>query len=154
MSEPHALRESHMRAAIALAERAFAEGEVPVGAVVARGDAVLGSGYNRRECLRDPTAHAEILAIREAAVTLGSRRLSGCVLYVTLEPCPMCAGAIIAARLDAVWYGAADQDAGCCGSVYRITEDPAFSFFTPAFGGLLSAECEAPLSMFFKARRG
>ena len=143
-----------MREALALAAQALAEGEVPVGAVVARGTAILGRGRNRRETEKDPTAHAELLAIRQAARTLGGWRLTGCTLYVSLEPCPMCAGAIALARLDAMWYGAPDPRAGCCGSVYRITEDPAFSHTVPAFGGLLAEESAALLDAFFREKRG
>lgn len=153
MSAAHSLREACMGEALALAEQALAEGEVPVGAVVARGVAILGRGYNQRETDKDPTAHAELLAIRQAARALGGWRLTGCTLYVTLEPCPMCAGAIALARLDAVWYGAADPRAGCCGSVYRITEDPAFSHHVPAFGGLLAEESAALLEAFFVGKR-
>jgi len=154
VSTLHAEREACMREALALAAQALAEGEVPVGAVVARGASILGRGYNRREVNMDPTAHAELLAIRQAARALGGWRLSGCTLYATLEPCPMCAGAIALARLDAVWYGAADPRAGCCGSVYRITEDPAFSHTVPAFGGLLAGESGALLEAFFAQKRG
>jgi len=142
-----------MREALALAAQALAEGEAPVGAVVARGAAILGRGYNRRETEKDPTAHAELWAIRQAARSLGGWRLTGCTLYVSLEPCPMCAGAIVLARLDAVWYGAADPRAGCCGSVYRLTEDPAFAHTVPAFGGLLAKESAALLEAFFQKKR-
>jgi len=153
MSALHAQREACMREALHLAAQAFAEGEAPVGAVVARGSDILGRGRNQRENKNDPTAHAELLAIRQAAQALGGWRLTGCTLYVTLEPCPMCAGAIVLARLDAVWYGAADSRAGCCGSVYRITEDPAFTHTVPAFGGLLAAEGAALLQEFFRKKR-
>ena len=145
--------EAFMCLAIEEAEKAAALGEIPVGAVVARGGEVLSRAGNRREALNDPTAHAEMLAMRGAAQALGDWRLSGCTLYVTLEPCPMCAGAIALARLDAVWYGASDPRMGCCGSVYRLTEDPAFAGRTPASGGLLSAECAAILTRFFQNRR-
>lgn len=142
-----------MAAALSEARLAFSEGELPVGAVVARGGEIVACGRNRRERTGDPTAHAEIVAIREAAKALGGWRLSGCTLYVTLEPCAMCAGAIVAARLDRVVYGAPDPAAGCCGSVYRITEDPAFTHFARADGGMLEKECQALLSEFFTARR-
>ena len=151
-------RTACMRAALEEARRARDAGEVPVGAVVARiGESgaaeIIGRGRNRREAGNDPTAHAEVAAIREAARALGDWRLTGCTLFVTLEPCPMCAGAIVAARLDAVWYGAADPRAGCCGSLYRITEDPAFLYTVPAYGDLLAGECAALLKDFFAARR-
>ena len=142
-----------MAAAIDEARRALREGELPVGAVVARGGEILSLGRNRREESHDPTAHAEIEAIRGAADMLGGWRLTGCTLYVTLEPCAMCAGAIVAARLDRVIYGAADPSAGCCGSVYRITEDPAFTHYAKADGGLLADECQELLTQFFAARR-
>lgn len=142
-----------MREALAEARLALAAGEVPVGAVVARGGQILGRGHNLREAEQDPTAHAEVLAIRQAAQTLGAWRLTGCTLYVTLEPCPMCAGAITMARLDAVWYGAWDARAGCCGSLYRLTEDPAFLYPVPAYGGLLAWQCAALLQAFFDKKR-
>jgi tRNA(adenine34) deaminase len=142
-----------MAAALDEAWRALREGELPVGAVVARGGEILSRGRNRREESHDPTAHAELEAIRGAADALGGWRLTGCTLYVTLEPCAMCAGAIVASRLDRVVYGASDPAAGCCGSVYRITEDPAFTHFAKADGGLLADECQALLTQFFAARR-
>ncbi len=142
-----------MAAAIDEARRALREGELPVGAVVARGGEILSLGRNRREESHDPTAHAEIEAIRGAADMLGGWRLTGCTLYVTLEPCAMCAGAIVASRLDRVIYGASDPAAGCCGSVYRITEDPAFTHYAKADGGLLADECQELLTQFFAARR-
>jgi tRNA(adenine34) deaminase len=145
--------ETLMAAALTEARLAFSEGELPVGAVVARGGEIVARGRNRRERAGDPTAHAEIEAIRAAAQALGGWRLSGCTLYVTLEPCAMCAGAIVAARLERVVFGAADSTAGCCGSVYRITEDPAFTHFTQADGGVLEKECQALLTEFFTARR-
>ena len=112
-------------------------------------------GRNRRETEKDPTAHAEMEAIRAAARATGDWRLTGCELYVTLEPCPMCAGAIVQARLARVVYGAADPRQGCAGSVYRVTEDPAFTHFCPADGGVLEKECRAVLDEFFKnARQG
>ena len=142
-----------MEAALEEAKLALQAGELPVGAVVARDGEIIARGRNRREETHDPTAHAEIEAIRAAAAALGGWRLKGCALYVTLEPCAMCAGAIVAARLDKVVYGAADPAAGCCGSVYRVTEDPAFTHYAPAEGGLLADRCQALLTEFFEARR-
>ena len=142
-----------MEAALEEAKLALEAGELPVGAVVARGGEILARGRNRREETHDPTAHAEIEAIRAAAATLGGWRLTGCALYVTLEPCAMCAGAIVASRLEKVIYGAADPSAGCCGSVYRITEDPVFTHYAQADGGLLEDKCRALLTEFFEARR-
>ena len=142
-----------MRAALAEARAALEEGEFPVGAVVARGEEIIARAHNLRERLHDPTAHAEVLALRAAAAALGDWRLSGCRLYVTLEPCPMCAGAIAAARLDGVTFGAYDPGRGCCGSVYRLTEDPAFNAFVPATGGVLEEECTALINGFLKEHR-
>ena len=145
--------ETLMAAAIEEARRALAEGELPVGAVVARDGEIIARGCNRRENTGDPTAHAEIEAIRAAAAALGGWRLTGCTLYVTLEPCAMCAGAVVAARLSRVVYGASDPAAGCCGSVYRLTEDPAFGHFAPADGGTARDVCRALLEQFFAGRR-
>lgn len=147
--------ERWMRAALEQAEAARRAGEVPVGAVVVLGGGIIAAAGNRREADGDPTAHAEVLAIRAAARACGQRRLHGCTLYVTLEPCPMCAGAIALARPDAVVFGASDPRAGCCGSVYRLTEDAALGLgSTPAHGGVLAAECTALLDAFFAQRRG
>ena len=145
--------EQMMRLALEQAQAARDAGEIPVGAVIARDDDVIALGHNRRELDGDPTAHAEVVAIRAAAKRLGGRRLSGCTLYVTLEPCPMCAGAIVMAGLQRVVYGAADPKQGCAGSVYRITEDPAFTHYCPADGGLLADECAAVLDEFFEGKR-
>ena len=147
------MRAEWMRAALAQARLAQEAGEVPVGAVVVCGGRVIAQAHNEREASGDPTAHADILAIRRAAKALGRWRLTDCTLVVTLEPCPMCAGAAAMARVGEVIYGAADPQAGCAGSVYALTEDPAFGAGTPASGGLLSGECEAQLSGFFESRR-
>ncbi len=142
-----------MKAALDEARLALLAGELPVGAVIAREGEILARGRNARELSHDPTAHAEIEAIRAASAALGGWRLTACTLYVTLEPCAMCAGAIVAARLDRVVFGASDPAAGCCGSVYRITEDPAFTHFARADGGVLAGRCQALLTEFFAARR-
>lgn len=144
----------HMQRALDEAKRALELGEVPVGAVVVCGGEVIASALNEREATGDPTAHAEVLAIRRAAKRLGRRRLTGCTLYVTLEPCPMCAGAIVMAELGSVYYGAADETAGCAGSVYAIPEDPAFGRRITCMGGLLEGECKEILDGFFEERRG
>lgn len=136
---------SFMREAIAEAEKALALGEVPVGAVAVRNGQIIARAHNEREIGTDPTAHAEIIALRRAAGAIGSRRLQDVTLYVTLEPCAMCAGAIVAAHLGRLVYGAADAQRGCCGSLYRITEDPALDWFCPAEGGCLEEECRALL---------
>ena len=143
-----------MRFALEEARIAFAEGEIPVGAVVADGERVLARAHNRRETDADPCAHAEILALRKAAAHLGRWRLQGLTLYVTLEPCPMCAGAAEMSGLARVVYGARDAQYGCCGSVYRLTEDPAFPTYCPADGGVLADECAALVRQFFQNRRG
>ena len=146
-------REALMREALAQARLAAAEGETPVGAVVARGDEIVASARNRREALGDPTAHAEILALREAARRLGRRRLSDCTLYVTLEPCPMCAGAMVAACLGACVFACEDPRQGCCESVYALTQEPSFYHRLPCAGGLLRDEARALLVSFFETKR-
>ena len=142
-----------MRLAIDEAASAARRGEMPVGAVVARGDEVISSASNTREEDYDIAGHAEITALRLAAKKLGTWRLTGCTLYATLEPCPMCAGAIAQARLGRVVFGAADPGQGCCGSLYRIPEDPAFPHFCPCDGGVLAEACAEPLDRFFRDRR-
>ena len=142
-----------MREAMAEALLALSEGELPIGCVIAQNGEIIARGHNLREQTNDPTAHAEIVAMRRAAEALGSWRLEGCTLYVTLEPCPMCAGAISQARLGRLVYGAADERYGCAGSVYRIPEDPAFNHFCPCDGGILQEECASVLHNFFENRR-
>ena len=145
--------EALMRLALAEAQKAFDEGEIPVGAVIACNGSPVAFAHNLREQTGDPTAHAEILVIREAARALGTRRLNGCTLYVTLEPCPMCAGALTMACVGACYFGARDERQGCVESVYAITQDPAFYHRLPCVGGLLEAEAAALLTHFFEARR-
>ena len=144
--------EAMMREAIALAEEAAAEGEVPVGCVITLGDRIVGRGRNRRESARTALGHAEIEAIHQACRTLGGWRLTGCTLYVTLEPCPMCAGAIVNARIPALYYGAKDDKAGCCGSVLNLFEE-RFNHHPRIYGGLMEAECTALLQSFFQNLR-
>jgi len=144
-----------MREALAQAQAAMGEGETPVGAVIVRGGSIIAAAHNRIRSLGDPTAHAESLAIREAARLLETTRLTACALYVTLEPCPQCAGAIRLARLREVWFGARDPRLGCCGSLYALTEDPDMPWpAVPAHGGLLESECAALLARCFAERRG
>jgi tRNA(adenine34) deaminase len=142
-----------MRSAIDQARRASAAGEVPVGAVVVVGGRVVGAAGNRREAAGDPTAHAEILAIREAATALGTWRLSGATVYVTLEPCPMCAGALVAARVERLVFGAADPKAGACGSLYNLCADPRLNHELTVVPGICEAECAALLQTWFADRR-
>ena len=142
-----------MAEALHEARRALAEGELPVGCVIVKDGAVIARGRNCRETMHDPTGHAEIAAMRAAAEALGDWRLSGCDLYVTLEPCPMCAGAISQARIRRVFFGAYDPTQGCAGSVYRIPEDPAFGHFCRCEGGIMEEECRALLEEFFGSAR-
>jgi len=142
-----------MREAIAEAELAAQEGELPVGCVIARNGEIIARGHNLREATGDPTAHAEIVAMRRAAERMGDWRLEGCTLCVTLEPCPMCAGAIVQGRVSRLVYGAEDPACGCAGSVYRIPEDPAFNHFCRSDGGILREECREKLDAFFQRRR-
>jgi len=142
-----------MREALAEARLAVEAGELPVGCVIARGDEIIARAHNACEALRDATAHAELLAIRMASAASGDWRLNRCTLYVTLEPCPMCAGAIVQARVGRLVYGAADPGQGCAGSLYRVCEDPAFPHFCPSEGGLLAEECSALLKDFFERAR-
>jgi tRNA(adenine34) deaminase len=150
----HPFHVEHMRLALDEAAQAAAEDEVPVGAVVVsleRG--VIGLGHNQRERLLDPTAHAEMIAITQAAQALQSWRLENAVLYVTLEPCPMCAGAIVQARIPLVVYGTADPKAGACHTLYQITSDTRLNHRAQVVGGVLAASCAAVLSDFFAAKR-
>ena len=148
------MHESWMREALKLAREAQLAGEVPVGAVVVCKEKIIACARNERETSGDPTAHAEVLALRRAAEALGTRRLEGCTLYVTLEPCPMCAGAIVMAGIDAVFFGAYDPRCGCAGSLYDLPEDASFGRVIPCSGGLLEAECRLALNAFFDLRRG
>ncbi len=143
-----------MLEAMALARGAAAEGEVPVGAVAVHDGVVVGRGSNRREVARDPTAHAELLAIQEAARTLGRWRLTGVTLVVTLEPCAMCAGAMVLGRIDRLVYGAADPKAGAAGSLMNLCADPRLNHRIEVVAGLRAAECGALLQEFFRSRRG
>lgn len=145
-------KERFMRAALDLAREAAAEGEVPVGAVIVKDGEIVATGRNRREVAKQALAHAEIEAIANACAALGGWRLSGCTLYVTLEPCPMCAGAIINARLDRVVYGAPDPKAGSCGSLTDLFELP-FNHQPLIERGLLEEECAAELKTFFRSLR-
>jgi tRNA(adenine34) deaminase len=143
-----------MEMALEEAGIAASEDEVPVGAVVVSLEkGVIGRGHNQREALKDPTAHAEMIAITQAASSLGSWRLEGCLIYVTLEPCPMCAGAIVLARLPYVVYGTADPKAGACHTLYQLTTDPRLNHRAQVISGVLADRCAAVLSDFFAAKR-
>lgn len=142
-----------MRLALSEAERAYEQGEVPVGAVVIQKDRILGRGHNRIEKLNDPTAHAEIIAISAAAESLGHPRLNQATIYVTIEPCPMCAGAIVLARLERLVYGARDPKTGACGTLYDITNDLRLNHRVKVSSGVLENECSQMLSDFFRKLR-
>jgi tRNA(adenine34) deaminase len=142
-----------MRAALDEARAAAAADEVPVGCVVVHEGRIVGRGGNRRETAQDPTAHAEMLAVAEAARALGSWRLEGCTLYVTLEPCAMCAGAIVLARIPRVVYGATDPKAGAAGSVVELLRHPRLNHRADVLAGVLAEECGRLLVEFFAARR-
>ena len=144
-----------MRAALAQARAALDSGDVPVGAVVvSAGGDVIGAGRNEREAARDPTAHAEILALRAAARALGAWRLSGATLVVTLEPCTMCAGALVLARVDRLVYGAVDEKAGAVGSIWDVVRDRRLNHRPEVVSGVLAEDCSRVLLDFFAARRG
>jgi tRNA(adenine34) deaminase len=145
--------EHYMRLALDEARQAAASDEVPVGAVIVCGGRLIASAHNQREQLRDPTAHAEMIAITQAAESLQSWRLEHCLLYVTLEPCPMCAGAIVQARIPWVIYGATDPKAGAVQSLYRLLEDARLNHRAQVVAGVLSAECGELLSEFFRRQR-
>jgi tRNA(adenine34) deaminase len=144
---------SYMSAALTLARRAAAAGEVPVGAVVARGELVIGEGWNHPIAANDPTAHAEIVALRAAAARAGNYRLQDCTLYVTLEPCVMCMGALLTARVARLVFGAWDPKAGACGSILDLSREPRLTHRLDVFGGVRSEECAALLKEFFERRR-
>jgi tRNA(adenine34) deaminase len=143
----------YMRLALAEAEQALAEDEVPVGAVIVQGERVIAAAHNQREMLHDPTAHAEMIAITQAAGFLGDWRLTGCTLYVTLEPCIMCCGAILQARVPTVVYGATDPKAGAAGSLFHLLTDDRLNHRCRLEPGILAQNCGALLTHFFQAQR-
>lgn len=153
MSSEGSRPEDFMRVAIGLAREACATGEVPVGAVLVKDGAIVGRGYNRPISAHDPTAHAEINALRDAAQRLGNYRLAGCELYVTLEPCTMCAGAMIHARIARLVYGARDPKTGACGSVVDLFADSRLNHHATVMGGVLAGEAGGLLQDFFASRR-
>jgi len=147
------LHAAYMQLALREAQRAAEEGEVPVGAVIVHEERVVAAAHNQREQLRDPTAHAEMIALTQAADALGSWRLEGCTLYATLEPCPMCAGAILQARLPLVVYGADDPKAGAVRSLYQLLGDARLNHRSAVISGVLGQDCGAVLSEFFQRQR-
>jgi tRNA(adenine34) deaminase len=153
VSQAQAPAEEFMRAALDLAGEAAAAGEVPVGAVVVKDGAIIGRGFNRPITTSDPTAHAEIVALRDAASALGNYRLLGCELYVTLEPCVMCVGAMVHARIARVVYGASDPKTGACGSIVDLPGLATFNHHGRFEGGVLADECSGTLKRFFAERR-
>ncbi len=147
---PH---ETWMKYAIKEAERAFDQNEVPVGCIIVHENKIIGKGYNQIETLKDPTAHAEIIAITAAAAQLESKFLENCTMYVTLEPCTMCAGAIVLAKIPTLVFGAYDPKAGACGTLYTITEDARLNHRVHTISGVLDAECGSLIRDFFKLKR-
>jgi len=142
-----------MKAAFREAEKAFEQDEVPIGAVVVQNGQIIGRGYNQRESLIDPTAHAEIIAITSAANTIKDWRLKDCQLYVTKEPCPMCAGALVNARINMVIFGMYDEKEGCCGSLYQLCRDNRFKHQLTVKGGIMEDACTLIIQEFFKKKR-
>lgn len=147
------MHEEYMYQAFAQAQRAFEENEVPVGAVIVREEQVVAAAHNQREQLRDPTAHAEMIAITQAAQVCGSWRLTNCVLYVTLEPCPMCAGAILLARIPLIVYGVSDPKAGAVHTLYELLADKRLNHQSQVVTGVLSESCGQILTRFFQQKR-
>jgi tRNA(adenine34) deaminase len=145
--------ERYMRMAIDAALVAEENGDVPIGTVIVHENRVIGRAYNQREQLQDPTAHAEIIALTQAAAALGLWRLHGCTIYVTLEPCPMCAGALVLARLDRLIYGCPDPKTGACGSLYDIVRDGRLNHRLDVTAGVLADDCATLLQDFFRQRR-
>ena len=145
--------EKWMKVAFREAEKAFEQDEVPIGAVVVHKEIIIGRGYNQCESLTDPTAHAEIIAITSAANTIKDWRLKDCQLYVTKEPCPMCAGALVNARIKMVIFGMYDEKEGCCGSLYQLCRDFRFKHQLTVKGGIMEAPCTLIIQEFFKKQR-
>lgn len=147
------MHQRYMARAFMLAEQAYDEGEVPVGAIVVRKGEIIGKGYNQVERLNDPTAHAEMLAISAACETINEKYLSECTLYVTLEPCPMCAGAAVWSKLERVVFGATDAKAGGCGSVFNISSNKTLNHKVEIIQGIMEADCEYLMKAFFQEKR-
>lgn len=147
------IHQQFMAKALTLAEIAGEKGEIPVGAIIVKDNMIIGKGYNQVESLKDPTAHAEVLAISAACSTLSSKYLSGCTLYVTLEPCMMCAGALVWSKIGRVVFGASDAKSGSCGSVLNITHHKSFNHKVEVIQGILENDCEYLLKEFFAKKR-
>ena len=145
--------EKWMKLAFCEAEKAYAQNEIPIGAVVVQNGQIIGRGYNQCESLNDPTAHAEIIAITSASNTIKDWRLVDCSLYVTKEPCPMCAGALLNSRIKFLGFGMYDAQEGCCGSLYQICRDPRFKHQLTVKGGILQDNCNSLMQDFFKTIR-
>lgn len=143
----------YMRQAITLAKTAYDSGEVPVGAIIIKENRIVGKGFNQTEMLNDPTAHAEMIAISSACATLDSKYLRDCTLYVTLEPCPMCAGALVWSKIDRIVFGAMDQKAGACGTLFNIASNKNLNSRAEIIHGVMEGECSKLLKTFFKERR-
>ena len=148
-----AKHERWMKLAVSEAEKAFSNDEVPIGSIIVLNDTIVGRGYNQCESLNDPTAHAEIIAITSATNTLKNWRLNDCVLYVTKEPCAMCSGALINARISMVVFGVYDEQEGCCGSLYQLCRDPRFNHQLSIKGGVLEEPCKLMIKEFFSVKR-
>ena len=142
-----------MKMALDEAMKAYDKKEIPIGAIVVKNGRIIGRGYNQRESLNDPTAHAEIIALTSAANTIQNWRLKDCTLYVTKEPCPMCAGAIMNARISHIYFGMYDEEAGCCGSLYQLCRDPRFNHQSVVQGGVMEADCISIIKAFFYEQR-
>ena len=142
-----------MKIALKEAIKALDRNEIPIGAIVVKDNSIIGRGFNQKELLNDPTAHAEIIALTSAANTLNGWRLNDSQIYVTKEPCPMCAGAIMNARISKIYFGMYDKEAGCCGSLYQICRDPRFNHQSTVNGGILKTECTQLIKDFFYGKR-
>lgn len=147
------LHEKYMSAALKEAEIAYDKEEIPVGCVIVFNDIIIAKAHNLVDTLKDPTAHAEILAITSASEYLSSKQLLGCTVYVTLEPCPMCAGAFVNSKIDSLYFGAFDKKSGACGSVIDISNNKSFNHKFPVYGGILDAQSSGLLKSFFEIRR-
>lgn len=139
--------------ALKLAEKAFHEDEIPVGAIVVKGHRIIGKGYNQTEKLSDPTAHAEMIAISAACSSLNEKSLRGCSIYVTLEPCPMCAGAIVLSKADKIVFGASDEKTGSCGTLFNLVNNMKLNHQVEVIQGVLELDCSIPLKEFFRRKR-